>query len=142
MLTVGPRSTWQPLFQVSKEGLRHAEIQHIPLARHSSASAFPTSAASSTSKEEPRPVDDGKQLDGTPLKTGDIRETDTDKIIVGTDNVFHEHHWGLRVRVRIFQMQSFVDHTIAHTNSRNACLRDGSSVPPALQSSSLQVCNG
>ena len=45
---------------------------HIPLARHSSASALPTSSARSTSKEEPRPVEEGNALEGTPLKTVDV----------------------------------------------------------------------
>lgn len=41
----------------------------ILLARHSSPSASPTSCARLMSKDEPRPVEEGKQLEGTPLKT-------------------------------------------------------------------------
>lgn len=40
-----------------------------PFARHSSPRASPTRRARSMSNDEPRPVDDGKQLEGIPLKT-------------------------------------------------------------------------
>lgn len=42
---------------------------NVPLALASSPNAFPTFRAKSMSNDEPRPVDDGKQLDGAPLKT-------------------------------------------------------------------------
>lgn len=56
------------------QGLHRRELRewHKPLARHSSASAVPISRARSTSKEEPRPVEAGKQFEGTPLKTDEL----------------------------------------------------------------------
>ena len=71
------------------------------LARHSSASALPTSVARSTSKDEPRPVEHGKQLEGVPLKTTSARgsvhmgATSTeDASYIG----YHAHRWDLNRR--------------------------------------------
>jgi hypothetical protein len=46
----------------------------LPLARDSSPKASPTLLARWMSKEEPRPVEEGKQLDGRPLKTRTVNE--------------------------------------------------------------------
>jgi len=73
VFTVGARRIWAPNEGLDQDGLLLIHI-HLPFARHSSARASPTLYARSTSKEAPRPVLDGKQLDGTPLKTRRIWE--------------------------------------------------------------------
>lgn len=69
VLTVGPSSTWVPGYSKTLAQFDASLDGHALLARHSSPIACPTVWMRSTSKEEPIPVDDGKQLDGTPLKT-------------------------------------------------------------------------
>lgn len=68
VLTVGARRTWQP-GRWNQCGEAISQKKTIPFARASSPNAFPTSRARSISNEEASPVDDGKQLEGMPLKT-------------------------------------------------------------------------
>lgn len=61
---------WQPeILRIRKFFKKCKEKANLPLARDSSPKAFPTCKARSMSKELPNPVEEGKQLEGTPLKT-------------------------------------------------------------------------